>query len=329
MGLFNREPAEKTAYKKALSSMISKPNEKTFAAMEEASKAWQGGWHGYWYMGLAYGMASGVPYSPERAQQCRQLAMTEAKKAGGKSFEWLELFYYVFDEDAGNFFVEGEYFPRAMFIRKVVASMLRNFDASEAVIAPDYGIRRDMKFWMPLFKNVDTGGFFKSSDEQYQCYYQVNAIKRLLKAYDESKMENRQGALAVSQETWNDFVKEKKVTPRSNDLENLALGWTLLIGGGPYAEVIATVGSGWHQNLRIDGWVRLASCANKGNMTALHLLCGMFDGEFKDEICYAYKISFKNKDTEEKVRNYMLFLLDKSSERGDKNAAEYADMLVH
>lgn len=329
MGLFNREPAEKIAYKKALSSMISKPNEKTFAAMEEASKAWQGGWHGYWYMGLAYGMASGVPYSPERAKQCRQLAMTEAKKAGGKSFEWLKLFYSVFDEDAGNFLVEGEYFPRAMFIRKVVASMLRNFDASEAVIAPDYGIRRDMKFWMPLFKNVDKGGFFKSSDEQFQCRYQLSAIEQLLKAYDESKMEKRQTVLETSLNMGTSFKKEKKVTPTSDDQEYLALGWSLLIGGGPYADVIAAIGSGWHQNLRIDGWVCLVACANKGNMTALHLLCGMFDGEFKDEICYAVNLCFNTKDTEEKVRNYLLFLLDKSSERGDKNAAEYLDMLVH
>ena len=37
MGLFSKEPAEKKVYNKALVAMLSKPNEKTFAAMEAAS----------------------------------------------------------------------------------------------------------------------------------------------------------------------------------------------------------------------------------------------------------------------------------------------------
>ncbi len=40
MGLFSKEPAEKKAYDKALIAMLSKPNAKTMAAMEDASAKW-------------------------------------------------------------------------------------------------------------------------------------------------------------------------------------------------------------------------------------------------------------------------------------------------
>ena len=52
MGLFSKEPAEKKAYWKAFDAMLSKPNPKTFAAVEEASKAWPSGWQGYLFIAL-------------------------------------------------------------------------------------------------------------------------------------------------------------------------------------------------------------------------------------------------------------------------------------
>lgn len=52
MGLFSKESAEKKAYDKAFIAMLSKPNDKTFAAMETASQNWPTGWQGYLFMGL-------------------------------------------------------------------------------------------------------------------------------------------------------------------------------------------------------------------------------------------------------------------------------------
>ena len=101
MGLFSKEPAEKKAYDKALVAMLSKPNEKTFAAMEAASMNWPSGWQGYLFMGLCYDLAScKMPFAPDKADICHSKAKEAGKKAGCK---WLDNFYGTFDEAAGNF----------------------------------------------------------------------------------------------------------------------------------------------------------------------------------------------------------------------------------
>lgn len=67
MGLFSKEPAEKKAYWKAFDAMLSKPNEKTFAAMEAASMNWPSGWQGHLFMGLCYDLAScKMPFAPDK-----------------------------------------------------------------------------------------------------------------------------------------------------------------------------------------------------------------------------------------------------------------------
>ena len=81
MGLFSKEPAEKKVYNKALVAMLSKPNEKTFAAMEAASMNWPSGWQGYLFMGLCYDLAScKMPFAPDKADICHSKAKEAEKR---------------------------------------------------------------------------------------------------------------------------------------------------------------------------------------------------------------------------------------------------------
>ena len=170
MGLFSKEPAEKKVYNKALVAMLSKPNEKTFAAMEAASMNWPSGWQGYLFMGLCYDLAScKMPFAPDKADICHSKAKEAGKKAGCK---WLDNFYGTFDEAAGNFRMKEDYYPRVEYIRKAGVAMLQWYRLDQNHIFPEKGSKDDVDFWYPLFMGIDTGssGFFKkSTDEQNEC----------------------------------------------------------------------------------------------------------------------------------------------------------------
>ena len=91
MGLFKKEPPEKKAYWKAFGAMMKKPNAETFAAMEEACRAWPEGWQGYLFMALAYDVACAkIPFDPEKGAAYHKLAKEAGKKAGS---DWLGVFY--------------------------------------------------------------------------------------------------------------------------------------------------------------------------------------------------------------------------------------------
>ena len=82
MGLFKKEPPEKKAYWKAFGAMMKKPNAETFAAMEEACRAWPEGWQGYLFMALAYDVACAkIPFDPEKGAAYHKLAKEAGKKA--------------------------------------------------------------------------------------------------------------------------------------------------------------------------------------------------------------------------------------------------------
>ena len=154
MGLFSKEPAEKKAYDKALIAMLSKPNAKTMAAMEDASAKWPGGWQGYLFIGLCYDLAScKMPFDPGRADLYHQKSKEAGRKAG---CDWVESFYSTFEESAGNFRTEEDYFPRVEYIRKTGAAMLQWHKVGKNNILPEKSSKDDVDFWYPLFMGIDT-----------------------------------------------------------------------------------------------------------------------------------------------------------------------------
>ena len=54
---------------------MKKPNAETYAAMEEACRAWPEGWQGYLFMALAYDVACAqITFYPERGAAYLKLA---------------------------------------------------------------------------------------------------------------------------------------------------------------------------------------------------------------------------------------------------------------
>jgi len=178
MGLFSKEPAEKKAYDKALIAMLSKPNAKTMAAMEDASAKWPGGWQGYLFIGLCYDLAScKMPFDPGRADLYHQKAKEAGRKAG---CDWVESFYSTFEESAGNFRTEEDYFPRVEYIRKTGAAMLQWHKVGKNNILPEKSSKDDVDFWYPLFMGIDTGSsglFKKPTEEQSDCMIQESCMR--------------------------------------------------------------------------------------------------------------------------------------------------------
>ena len=89
MGLFKKEPPEKKAYWKAFGAMMKKPNAETFAAMEEACRAWPEGWQGYLFMALAYDVACAkIPFDPEKGAAYHKLAKEAGKRPEATGWEF-------------------------------------------------------------------------------------------------------------------------------------------------------------------------------------------------------------------------------------------------
>ena len=332
MGLFSKEPAEKKAYWKAFDAMLSKPNPKTFAAVEEASKAWPSGWQGYLFIALCYDLASNkMPFDPEKADGYHKLA----KEAGKRDqSEWLECFYEAFEKEAGNFRMEGEYFPRVQYIRKAGVAMLLNYDSDKNDVVINVRSKNDWIFWHILFSGIDTGptGLFKkASDEQFQCWRHASPFRKYLTAYSGLNMDEKTRVNDANEmiNGWKEFANTNKaeITPDTKDMYGYVFGYSLMIGGGPYQ--ILNGASGFHKNLRVDGWIKLWRTASLGCMPALHMLADFFDSEFSEEIYYAYsQVYSSGRQEREEIFPQLMALLEMSAEKGDQEARRLIDTLA-
>lgn len=121
---------------------------------------------------------------------------------------------------------------------------------------------------------------------------------------------------------WGEFnkVKPDQVTPMSKDMFGFVFGYALIMGGGPYAQELSGA-EGWHKNLRIDGWIRLWLSGNRGCMPSLHMIADFFDGQFSQEIYYAFSRAYTSHDTERKqIYPQLMTLLEMSAAKGDQEA---------
>lgn len=329
MGLFTKEPAEKKAYWKALNKAIGKPNEKNFAALEEACSAWPTGWQGYFLMGLCYDLASGVDFDPEKAAGYHAKAKKAAEAAGD---DFLEKFYETYAESAINFRLSEEehYFPRTLKVRQAGAAMMHYFDLNENCIIKDRFLEDDRGFWVAVFSNVDTGGVFKTSDEQWQVFKHKEPFTNYLyhcsdrNGSDETRVKNTNAMIKECNKL--NKVGKDGVTLETPEEYYYVLGYALLVGGDPYL----FNGSGWHQNSRIDGWNYLWRSANLGFAPALHFMAQLFDSEeFSQEIAYAFGLLYgeENSDRRTIVRQ-VLALLEEAAVRGDEEAVRLIDLIA-
>lgn len=317
MGLFSKEPAEKKAYDKALIAMLSKPNAKTMAAMEDASAKWPGGWQGYLFIGLCYDLAScKMPFDPGRADLYHQKAKEAGRKAG---CGWIESFYATFEESAGNFRTEEDYFPRVEYIRKTGAAMLQWHEVGKNNILPEKSSKDDVDFWYPLFMGIDTGSsglFKKPTEEQSDCMIQESCFSDYATA-----------CLCYRSAMQNDLIKRgdsiiedaKKLASEKTDMYYMStkdtsafvLGYVNLIGGGPFVDVLP-------DSSRRTGWKWIWLSAHSGCMSALHFLADLFNSDMGKEI-RAAGADFYSMD-EEKVLPQLLQLLELSYGRNDAGA---------
>lgn len=330
MGLFSKEPAEKKAYDKALVAMISKPNDKTFEAMEAASKNWPTGWQGYLFMGLCYDLAScKMPFDPDKADIYHKKAKEAGKKAGCK---WLDNFYGTFDEAASNFRMEKEYYPRVEYIRKTGAAMLLWYRLDQNYIFPEKGGKDDVDFWYPLNMGIDTGpsGFFKkSTDEQDQCLYHSSCFSSYVTACLSYRSAMRDDIVKQANsiiEHANKLVENKNPgmdEKYSSDYDTSAFvnGYMHLIGGGPFVDVFPRIS-------RKNGWNLTWMSAHKGCMSALHFLADMFDSDCRQEICDSYAYVYRGSSDPKSVAHQLIAMLELSAKKGDPDALRRAKALA-
>lgn len=330
MGLFSKEPAEKKAYWKAFSAALGKQNDKTFAELESACKAWQSGWQGYLFMGMCYDLAvSKIPFDPKKAVEYHQLAKVAAVVA--RKNEWVESLYRDYEEYAGNFRVEGEYFPRAMNVRKFSAAMVNNYDPDKNEIVTDLFGKNDLTFWSAIASNIDTGGLFKSTPEQMQCFNQTMALTSLIVAWRNRKgdYDSRINDVNDMLKPWNKVLKlsTSEITLDTEDMRGYLFGYSLVMAGGAYD--VLNGEPNWHKNLRIDGFMTLWSAAHRGNTPALHMLAAMFDSDFANEVYYAYSQVYSSGiNTRKGILPQLLSMLEDAAVKGDTDAMDYIELVA-
>lgn len=329
MGFFTKEPAEKKAFQKAFNAALSRQNEENFKVLEQACRAWPTGWQGYFLMGLSYDLAVGkIPFDADKAARYHQLTKQAGKAA---QCEWLDTFYYFYNEYAGNFRITEEYFPRAMNIRKAAVAMMHNFSPDENHIITDAIFKGDLKFWDTIFSGINGGGFFQCTPEESQCVTQKFSILPLISAWKNHNGDHDSRIRDVNDMTkpWFKLSRKapKEITIDDQDLRGFLFGCSLVLGGGAYDVLDGE--PGWYQNLRIDGWMNLWAAANRGCAPALHFLAMMFnDEDFCSEICYAYSKHYKNAGSSwEESANELLSLLESAGENGDFDALGYVQNL--
>ena len=330
MGLFSKEPAEKKAYWKAFDAMLSKPNEKTFAAMEAASMNWPSGWQGHLFMGLCYDLAScKMPFAPDKADICHSKAKEAGKKAGCK---WLDNFYGTFDEAAGNFRMKEDYYPRVEYIRKAGVAMLQWNRLEQNHIFPEKGSKDDVDFWYPLFMGIDTGssGFFKkSTDEQNECLLHESCFSSYVTACLSYRSSMRDDVVKMGNsiiDDANELSKKHEAEAdafysRTRDTAAFVNGYAHLIGGGPFVDVLPDLS-------RKKGWNLIWMSADKGCMSALHFLADLFNSDCRQEVCDSHAYFYRSSSDPQAVAHQLIDLLELSAKKGDPGALHRAKALA-
>ena len=327
MGLFSKEPAEKKAFWKAFDSACSKPGEKTFPALEEACKAWPIGWQGYFLMALAYDLAAGVPFDPAKAAEYHTKAREAAAKAAN---QWISVFYVYYDENAMNFYVKEDYFPRTMKVRKAGIAMMWSYFVNSNGILGDNGKKDDLKFWQQLFSKINTGGLFKMTDEQQQVYTHLTPFSTWINDYVIFNGGADQNTII---KYTNDVIgKMKKLHKLSNDRisTDFADMWyytfatSFYAGGRPYQ----CFGSDWHTNRRVDGWIYYWHAAHRGCLPACYILADYWDDpDFHSEIVYAAGQAINGCGNENSAMMELLTLLEKGLDKGDSKCISLLETL--
>lgn len=324
MGLFSKKakiPPEQKNYLDAFAKAFAKPDEeKTFAPLREACKAFPVGWEAWLFMGLSYDLAIGVPFNPEKAAECHYQAKQAGKRDG---YGWVDTFYSYYDECALNFRLEEDYFPRALNVRRLGAAIVNTFSPDEDHIGAHGFHHDDMGFWNYLLLDIDTGGVFKSTPEQKQVYFQLEPFRTYLDDYkyfkgapDENGIIKRTNQLIKRCQRLNQ-IQGREMTIDQVDGWYLVQATALLRGGDPYLYG----GEGWHQNSRIDGWRYFWNGSFRGSTSCLHVLGMFFDDEdFAEEIIYAGTLVISGVNTAVEVRRNFLALLELAADRGDDEA---------
>lgn len=330
MGLFKKEPAEKKAYWKAFGDAMKKPNADTFAAMEAASRAWPTGWQGYLLMGLCYDLACAkIPFDPNKAAEYHKLA-----KAAGKEAQdgYVQQFYRYYENAAGNFRLEENYYPRAENVRKAGTAMMLCHDMDRDQIVTGIKSKSDRDFWRQIFTGVDTGAFFgKMTEEQAQCMWSVapfsayvsDLIEHTYTQDNRDAQVKRANKLIKASNRITTMDKEK-VTLKTEDMYSFIYAFVQLIGGGPYPVMRENLG------MREGAWETLWSTAYLGNMSALHLLAELFaDKDYRGEICQAFARIFRSHSASEKAsHDQIMAMLEMSAGKGDDEALRLVHMIA-
>lgn len=320
MGLFNKQPAEEKAYWKAFAAALKKPSADTFAALEEAGKAWPNGWEGYFLMGLSYDLAAGVEFHPDKAAEYHY----KAKDIGAKvNSAYVNDFYIDYDCPQPNFRATDEYYPRAMNVRKMGTGMLANQSHER-----NYIWDNDRKFWQKLISHIDTGRLFKSTAEQDQVELQLEPYQDYLGAMDDFDSPSKSAKEALDRRSSDLIKRNKKMNKIKPDSVTLSYvdTWHYVFGlsqlqGGPYSFTNGDLN-------RSIAFNQFWTGAHMGSAPCLHLLCSFLIDRSSElcEIAWKAGMDMYRLDREE-VWHQLLYLLELAGKKGDTSAATLVDKL--
>lgn len=195
MGLFDKRSAAEKAFDKALSSAYGKPSEKNFKELEGAIQAWPTGWRGYFYMGIAYDIGSGVEYDEEKGRLYREKALEAADMAAASepiAKEYLNNFYYYYDQGADCRMAEPKFFPQTLKVRQAIVAFIITFvsiyGSNQAVLSRK-SPKADVEIWDKLIRKIPVP-LFGGSEVQKQIRPQTAPFYEWVYAMSERLVSN-------------------------------------------------------------------------------------------------------------------------------------------
>lgn len=252
---------EEKVFNNALKTAIGSHKEKNLTELLSALNGCPR-WQGYWLAGLYYDLGLGkVPVNENKAKEYQLMAENAAK--GTPDEEWVDTFYYWYEQNAGNTIRKLD--SISLKYRRLGVAALNLYEHGKSYIINDES--DDAYTWekiFPLFGNEE-GMNFKYFFEDWAGYEyrdRNDTIKRMNEFTKRAKKDGR--------ELYLKDIKVNASRPEKlsyNDMVVYLLGTTFMIGG-PY--LLDEVAEGMGRVETHIGIEQLLWAAGMGNVPAIY-----------------------------------------------------------
>lgn len=330
MGLFGpKKPVEEKNFSKALSKAANL-NDKSNAALMEATAAYPAGWQGYWFIALFYDFGAGkdAQMDPAKAQEYFMKAEAAAKGTPGEA--WLNNFLTWYRRPAGNLVkpIKEKYEK----IRRLGVALMNCYQYQTPVITAPCGKKDDATTFALLL--VTASGFdVEVSDYEYDAFKDLfDAYADLFLCKDREDLLKAVNPIIKKYNKANDVYKDcmkalekgkKPAWHKLHDMYAYMLGYCC-INDGPF--ITGDIASEWgHPSEAALGIYFYLFAAHNGNQTAIHELIRLSKASEANyklmESVFRRRVS-----TSDDLELYLMRKLLKCLEKGDDEAFRLAEL---